>query len=314
MIENVRIAILSADNEVCAYMDNQAPDALHYYDDKLHNYMEGTSNTFEFSADAVHLDSEYLVVGNHLSFRYGTRDYYFNIVNVNRSEYEVTVTAYALVFELLNEQAGAYKSSKAMSFTEYLKAFNFANVLMIGNNEVSAKKISHEWTGSETILSRLFSLATVFDAELEFVPKLNDDYTLKQILLNIYKEHSDTVQGVGRNRTDEILRYGVNVSGIEKKSDITELITAIRPVGRDNLSISSLDKKEYDADGNLQFSSPKGNRNILAVQAVQRFPSNSLANVSDRYIVKEWSYDTNNVNALYGQSLAELKKLCEPQV
>lgn len=315
-MENVRIAVLSKDNQVCAFMDNNAPNALHYYDDTLHNYLEGTSSTYEFTADAKHADSEYLVVGNHISFRYGSRDYYFNIMAVTRTETEVSVETYGLVFELLNEKASAYSATSAMTFTAYLKAFNFADtVLTINNNEVSNKKIKYEWTGeSDTMLARLYSLATVFDAELEFVPVLRSDYSLDKLMLNIYKEHSDTVQGVGTNRTDEILRYGVNISGITKKSDITDMITAIRPFGKNDITVSSLNKSEYDASGNLEYSSPKGSRNILAVQAMEQFPSNTLDGVNDRYVVKVWNYDTDNVNTLYSQALAELKKLCVPQV
>ena len=39
-----------------------------------------------------------------------------------------------------------------------------------------------------------------------------------------------------------------------------------------------------------------------------------MADVNGRYICKEWSYDTDNVNLLYGQALAQLKKNCEPTV
>lgn len=35
---------------------------------------------------------------------------------------------------------------------------------------------------------------------------------------------------------------------------------------------------------------------------------------NDRYIAKIFDYDTDNVNMLYGQALAELKKICVPQV
>lgn len=35
---------------------------------------------------------------------------------------------------------------------------------------------------------------------------------------------------------------------------------------------------------------------------------------NDRYIAKVWSYETSNVNTLYGQALAQLKKNCIPQV
>lgn len=314
MMENVRIAILTPQDTVCAFMDNSVDGALHFYDDLLHNYMEGTSNTFDFKAFAGHPDSEYLVVGNKLSFQYNDRDYYMNIMNVIRTEYTVEVSAYGLVFELLNETTAAYKASGPKSFVEYVQAFNFADMLTIRLNEAADKRITHEWTGTDTILARLFSLANVFSAEVEFLPVLNSNYTLNRVEVNIYKEHTDAVQGIGRNRSDEILRYGTNVKKVTKTSDITELYTAIRPFGKDGLTVKSLDKKEYDADGRLEFESPQGSWNILAVQAKDTFPSNTIDSVADKYICKIWEYDTDNVNTLYGQALAELKKLCVPQV
>lgn len=235
-------------------------------------------------------------------------------MNVRRDEIEVEVTAFSLSFELLNEEKEEYAASEAKTFEEYLNVFDYEKVLTLGNNEVSDKSIKHEWTGTDTLLARIFSLATAFSAEAEFVVELNDNYSLKRIVLNAYKEHSDTVQGIGTKRTDIALRYGKNVTGITKTSDITELYTAIRPIGRDGITITSLDKSEYDADGNLEYSSPSGNRNILAVQARDRFPSNLMSNANDRYIAKIWNYDTDNVNVLYGQALAELKKNCVPQV
>ena len=313
-MERVRIAILDNYDNVVAFMDNGAPKAMHYYDDELHEYLKGTANTFSFTANAKHEDAEYLVEGNKIAFIYRSREYYLNIVNVRRDEFEVEVTAYSLSFELLNEEKEAYAATEAKSFEEYLAIFDYERVLTLGNNEVSDKKIKNEWTGTETILARIFSLATVFSAEAEFVVELNDNYSLKRIVLNAYKEHSDTVQGIGTKRTDIALRYGKNVTGITKTSDITDLYTAIRPIGRDGITITSLDKSEYDADGNLEYSSPSGNRNILAVQARDRFPSNLMSNANDRYIAKIWNHDTDNVNVLYGQALAELKKNCVPQV
>ena len=76
----------------------------------------------------------------------------------------------------------------------------------------------------------------------------------------------------------------------------------------------NLDKKEYDDDGNLEYSSPKGTIEILAPQARDRFPSTLMADINGRYICKVWSYDTDNPETLYGQALAQLKKNCIPQV
>ncbi len=314
-MENVRIAVLSAYDEVCAFLDNTISKSMHYWEDELHTYLKGAAYTYAFKTFTDHEDSQYLVVGNKISFIYKDKGYYLNIVNVDRDEVYTTVTAYGLSLELTNEETGAYKSPSAMSFEQYVTAFNFEKPFVIGINEVSDKRITNEWEGTDTILARLFSLANVFSAELEFVTELDKNYSLKRIVMNVYREHDDDHQGIGSDKTNEgTIKYGNGIKGISKTSDITELYTAIRPTGNDGLTLSGIDKKEYDANGNLEYSSPKGTIEILAPQARDRFPSTLMADVNGRYICKEWSYDTDNVNLLYGQALAQLKKNCEPTV
>lgn len=314
MIENVRIAVLNTHDIVEGFLDNEAPEALHYYDDELHEYLQGSAYTFTFTTSADHEDAQYLVEGNKLAFVYREKEYYLNIMRVEADEYEITVEAYGLLFELLNEEKEKYSAASAMTFAQYMAVIDYEQTIKIGINEVADKKIKTEWTGTDTILARIYSLANTFSAEVEFVVELNDDYSLKQITMNVYKEHTDEYQGMGTRRTDITLRYGVDVEGITKTSDITELYTAIRPFGKDGLTVTSLNKTEYDAEGNVEYQSLSGDRNIKAVQARDRFPSNLMGKENDRYIAKIFDYDTDNVNMLYGQALTELKKICVPQV
>lgn len=314
-MEYIRIAVLSAYDEVCAFLDNSIEKAMHYWDDELHTYLKGAAYTYSFKTFTDHEDAQFLTVGNKISFLYKDKGYYLNIVDVDRDEIYTTVTAYGLSLELTNEETGSYKASGAMSFEQYITAFNFEKPFVIGVNEVSDKRITHEWEGTDTILARLFSLANVFDAELEFITELDRNYSLKRIVMNIYREHDSKHQGLGNDkRAQGNIRYGKEITGISKKSDITELYTAIRPTGTDGLTLLNLDKKEYDDDGNLEYSSPKGTIEILAPQARDRFPSTLMADINGRYICKVWTYDTDNVNTLYGQALAQLKKNCIPQV
>ena len=313
-MENVRIAVLNTHDTVEGFLDNEAPESLHYYDDELHEYLQGSAYTFTFTASADHEDAQYLIEGNKLAFIYREKEYYLNIMRVEADEYEITVEAYGLLFELLNEEKEKYSATSAMTFAQYMSVIDYEQTIKIGINEVADKKIKTEWTGTDTILARIYSLANTFSAEVEFVSKLNDDYSLKEIVMNVYKEHTDEYQGMGTRRTDLTLRYGVDVEGITKTSDITELYTAIRPFGKDGLTVTSLNKTEYDAEGNVEYQSLSGDRNIKAVQARDRFPSNLMGKENDRYIAKIYEYDTDNVNMLYGQALAELKKICVPQV
>ena len=310
-MENIRIAVLSANDELHTFMDNEAPKALHYYEDELHEYLQGTANTYTFAVDAKHPDSQYIEVGNKVAFVYKGRSYYLNIVSTEQTEWMITATAWSLSFELISEDVGAYKSPNAMSFAEYLTTFDAERTLKLGLNEVSDKRISNEWTGTTSVLKRLFSLANVFSAEIEFETVLNDDYSLKEIILNVYREHSDTNNGVGESRDDITLRYGKGVTGIRKTTDAEKLYTCIQPTGKDGLTISGLQKKEYDENGNIEFFTEGAF--IRAPQARDRFPSN-LVNKSDAYILMRKEYDTSNKEKLYSMALSDLKIASVPVI
>lgn len=314
VLQKVRIAVLDPYGTVLAHLDNAVDKAMPYWSDTLHTYLSGSAYTFGFKTFTAHEDAKYLVEGNKLSFKYKDKGYHLTIMNVEKSRKTVMVEAYGLSLELTNEQIDAYKSPKAMTFVEYIKAWGFERSFTVRINEVSNKSISHEWEGTATVLGRLYSLANVFDAELEFITELNDDYSLKDVTLNVYRKHSDSYQGLGSNRTGTILRYPNDIHSIVKTSDITELYTGIRPTGTDGLQLNSLNgKKEYDSNGNVEYI-VSGN-NILAPQARNRFPSTLLTDHSnDMYAVEIWSYETKNVNTLYGQALAELKKHVNPVV
>lgn len=310
-MNEIRIAVLNPHDRVLAFLDNTHRNSMHYWNDELHEYLQGTANTYAFTVSSKHEDAAYIVEGNKVAFVYNGKDYYLNIVHVEKDEFTVTATAWSLSFELINENVGAYKSESAMSFEEYVTAFDPERTVRIGINEVSDKRISNEWTGEATVLSRLFSVANVFDAEIEFQTVLNNDYSLKEIVMNVYREHSDNNTGVGEFRGDIKLRYGKNVTGIRKESSIENLYTGIRPTGKDGLTIQGIEKEELDENGVVEFYTQ--GPDIRAPQARDRFPSN-LINKEDGYIFMPKSYDTDNKDKLYSMALSDLRTASEPVV
>ena len=316
MTEIPIIAVKSQYDQVLAFFNNAAPKAMHFKNDRLHEYVKGNASQFTFKTAAKHSDSQYLVEGNKLAFRWKNKDYDLNIVKVVRDEKVVEITAYSTMFELLYETRREY-TGNSMTFEQYLNVFDPEHVLVVGVNEVSSAKISNKWEGTQTILARLFSLATVFSAELEFVTELNDDYTLKQVTLNVYKEYSDGHnQGIGQNRSDVILKYGKGITGITKTSDISDgIYTAILAYGKDGLSINDIERNWYNEDGNLEYFTRKGQPRIYAPLARDNFPSNLFASENERYIGYE-ADDTEYTSqeALLGYMLSELKKLSTPEV
>lgn len=310
-MDSIRIAILSANNTPVAFMDNAHKKSMHYWGDELHEYLQGTANTYTFTVNAKHPDAEHVAVGNKVAFTCKGKSYYLNIVNTDQTEQTITATAWSLSFELINEDAGEYKAGKAMSFEEYLAVFDAERTLKLGLNEVSDKRITNEWTGTTSVLKRLFSLANVFSAEIEFETVLNKDYSLKEIVLNVYRKHSDTDSGVGEYRNDIVLRYGKGITGIRKTTDAEKLYTCIQPTGKDGLTINGLDKKEYDENGNIEYFTDGAI--IRAPQARDRFPSN-IVNKEDAYILMRKEYDTDSKDKLYSMALSDLKVASEPVV
>lgn len=310
-MEHVRIAILSTGDKPLAYMDNHHRKSMHYWDDELHEYLQGAANTYTFTVDAKHPDSVHITAGNKIAFIAKGKHYYLNIIRTDRTEQTVTAEAWSLSFELINEDAGAYKAENAMSFEEYLNVFDPEHSVRLGLNEVSDKRITNEWTGTTSILKRLFSLANVFSAEIEFETVLNRDYSLKEIVLNVYREHGDTDSGVGEYRNDIVLRYGKGITGIRKTTDAEKLYTCIQPTGKDGLTINGLDKKEYDENGNIEYFTDGAI--IRAPQARDRFPSN-IVNKADAYILMRKEYDTDSKDKLYSMALSDLKTASEPVV
>ena len=321
MIEYIRIAILDKLNTVIGYMDNSLPDTLHYYDDNLHIYLQGTASTFEFTTSTN--DNGWfskLKIGNHLSFRYLSHDYYFQIVGTEQTEDELKVTAYSACLELITETCPAYEAT-SKTFVEYLEAFDPAGVLTVGKNEISDYTRSCSWDGEATQLSRLYSLASNFDAEIEFVPVLNDDYTLNKMVINIYHEHDDDNQGIGTNRINgRRLRYGKSLKGITKTSDITGLYTNILATGKDNITLAGYtpndDGTAYvkkDDNGNTLYKKDVDSAYLLAPYAAKRFPSHVTGD-GDDYILYRWSTDYTTQKQLFSKALSKLKTLSTPQV
>lgn len=206
-MERPLIAILDNKDQLLCVTDD-------YFDGNLHRFLQGTAAFFRCSILQNSELSQYFVVGNKISFFYNSTAFHFDITDMVKDEEIVTIQADSLTLELRNEQIPAYKATKAMSFEEYLKVFLFTgdNPLVMGINEVSNKKLQLEWEAEDSnIMSRLFSLATKFDAEIEFVTRLNQHWGLLDIVLNVFVANSDKYQGIGNNRQDIILELGNNV-------------------------------------------------------------------------------------------------------
>ncbi|MCQ4823041.1 hypothetical protein [Eubacterium callanderi] len=70
-----------------AYIDNEKPGTLHFFDDVWHRYLTEATSTFDFSVpktgNAAH---RYLTEKNYVSFQYEGQDDLFNIMRTEETE------------------------------------------------------------------------------------------------------------------------------------------------------------------------------------------------------------------------------------
>ena len=236
------LTIHDANLQKVAFVDNSKQNTLNYYNDTWSRDMPTGASTFEFTVfkKAIQSDTASSKAYQHLnerawvSFRHNGRTYLFNVMSVEENEQTIKCYCENLNLELINELVNPYKATRAMTFAEYCTEMDLLNYahLTSGSNEISDQQRIMEWTTQETKLARLLNLAKQFNAEIEFDTQLKADSTIKKFTVNIYHEHDDTHQGVGRIRNDVVLKYGKNISSITRKVDKTGIFNTIRPTGK----------------------------------------------------------------------------------
>lgn len=225
-----------------AYIDNEKQTTLNFFNDKWTRSLETGTSVFEFSVFKKKIKSDTVVekAYKHLnersfvSFKHKKRSYLFNVMKIEEDEHIIRCYCENLSLELLLEYQGAYKATKPMTFKEYLDEWGTLGLskVTLGINQIKDSKKTLEWEGQETALARLISLARNFDAEIEFETKLQADSQLDEFVLNVYKAHDDKNQGVGRKRSDIVIKYGKNIKSIKRSIDKTKIYNAVKPVGR----------------------------------------------------------------------------------
>lgn len=310
-----------------AFIDNDKQDTLNYFNDTWTRYLETGSSTFDFTVfkKAIISDVGKKRAYNSLnekafvSFHYKGKTYLYTIRKVEENEKVIKCYGINLNLELINEYSIPYKSPKAMSFKEFCEEMDLLNYtfLKIGINEVSDKKISAEWEGTDTKLNRLLSLAKKFGAEIEFDTRLNSDSSIKSFTVNVYHEHDDTHQGVGQI-SPTILKYGKNLKTITRTIDKTRIYNTVVPTGKDEhgnvIGISGLGPWSVNnAKGEREFY--QSGAALYAPLSMQMYPSTfSHGTADDQWIRKDMTVESSNPEVIRSMAYRELKKNCYPAV
>lgn len=300
---NVRIAIRdTTDSHNVGFFDNKS--GIKYNSANLTQFLKGACSVLVLTYYSKKMIAQ---SGQKLAFRFKDKDFWLNINSVKKTGYKIELTAYSLSLEANKEKRGPHKPANAMTIKQYIDYYDPEHSFEIGINEVADKSIKLEWSGTDTILARLYSVANSFGAELEFVTELNNDYSLKRHVVNIYREGN-----LGKDKTGMPVRVGEKLKVINYSDNMDDFYTAIRRTGKDGLTMAGLDKKIYDDKGNLLFYN--NSDTIYAPQARDKYPS-IARKTNDGYIINEDSEtEHTSKEALFGYMLSELKKHCELKV
>ena len=311
-----------------AFIDNDKQGTLNYFNDTWTRYLETGSSTFDFTVfkKAIISDVGQKRAYNTLnekafvSFHYKGKTYLHTIRKVEENEKVIKCYGINLNLELINEYSIPYKSPKAMSFKEFCEEMDLLNYtfLKIGINEVSDKKISAEWEGTDTKLNRLLSLAKKFGAEIEFDTRLNADSSIKSFTVNVYHEHDDSHQGVGQV-SPTVLVYGKNLKTLTRTIDKTRIFNTIVPTGKDDKG----NVVDIRGLGPWSVNNAKGEREfyqsgaaLYAPLSMQMYPSTFTHSTGefDQWTRKDMTVESSNPEVIRSTAYRELKKNCYPAV
>lgn len=328
------LTIHDANLQKIGFIDNEKQETLNFYDDAWTRNLETASSTFEFTVSKKELLSDtanqplynQLNERSFISFKHNDQTYLFNIMKVEENERWVRCYCENLNLELINEYTNAYKAEKAMSFAEYLNAFDIPQFAMVtlGVNEVSDQKKTLEWEGQDTKLARLLSLANKFNAEVEFVTRLNDDSSIKQLVLNVYHQADDSHTGVGRIRSDIRLTFEKNIKSMTRKVDKTEIYTMIVPYGKAKEQPENGPEVRVYIDGLPSWEEKNGKGIVIfkqegnclyAPHAANLYPSTFGASTQDnKWIRKDLEVDSDDPKVIRAAGIANLRKNAYPAI
>lgn len=302
-----------------ALINNNYPDMLSFNSDAWHRYLPQATSTFDFTIPKLyngrlHEDLGFIKDKAYFSFKFQGKHHLFYVANITEDDFNITLNCNNTNLELVNEQANPFTSNSAQNIAWYLQRMELLTfaTLEIGVNEIADKTRTLTFESQETKLARLQSLMSRFNAEFEFVTELNNNGTLKRIVLNIYHEADSEHHGIGKVRGDVVLRYGNDVKGVQVTTDKTQLFNTGVFTGADGLTLKDVERSDKDANGNEEFYTHKGNVAVYAPLSMEQYPASMKD--GDNWTRKDFQTEYTNVNDLLAYAFRTIKQYAYPIV
>nr|WP_238990620.1 phage tail protein [Streptococcus uberis] len=292
-----------------AVADNALLNAIKINKASLTSFFEEATHQVEFEFSKESGEWWGIKENGYLAFRFLGDFFRFSIVKFKENAKSKTISIIGDYFnlEMLSENCLAYENQPARTIVEHLTAmefFPYAN-FEIGVNELATSKKTLKYEGEDVKYKRLISIINNFGGECEFEIKQKRNGQFDKLILNIYRANDGVnYQGVGRNRRDFEITID-NSNDVSRTFDMTDIKTAIEPIGKDGLRLGNRGTVWRNEQGQTEFYQ-KNNR-IYAPIAAENMPK--VLDIDD-YLLWKLNVDTDDVAKLESEGLKWLKNIC----
>lgn len=285
--------ILNRQEKVVGVLKNSGKNSVPFFNDLLTEDLATGSETFEFTTVSRNGIGQHLVVGNFIAFKKGKSYKLFQIMQTeedHQDELYITVYAECAGLQLINSVFRGVKIVSA-SFERVMQTLlsdTSWNVGILPYGLATTYDLDIE---EASVYSLLQTYAQQYGVELEFRVELNRGKISKKYIDGYYNRGKVT----GKRFT-----YERDIEGIVRKTDATELYTAL--IGRGNNGISF---KDVTVDG---IDKPMGQDFVANQSAYEKYNNNGY------HIVGIYEYDTNDAKDLLRKTHKRLLEVSKPKV
>lgn len=295
------IAIHDNSLRIVDYIDNDVPGSLKISNETFTRYLDTGAYTYDFTViknqnEEIWDRLKYLNDQASLSFRYKNRDYLCTITKYVEDDDKIQIESESLGLGILNATVLEYEADQKYSFEEYLNIFGVFRTehVIVEYNEIESEQRQEKFGNSQSLLARVLELAKRFNAEIDFVSKINPDGTFDSLSLRVYRTRTldHLERGIGRLRKDVQLRTDVDLKNVKKTVNKTKLFTALRIKDKNGNFIKfKKSRKIKGADGTTSVYVTRNSDTVYAPKGMLLYPSTTKKNACDRWIVKEVKTD-----------------------
>ena len=265
-----------------------------YFDDLLTEDLSTGAKSFQFTTilDEKGIASN-LIAGNYIAFQRDEGYELFQIMQTEENHEEavyITVYCECAGLELLNSVIRKQSLSSA-TYEKFIQTVLQDTSWEIGVLPVNVNSLDIE-IEDNSVYNELQKNAKLYDVELAFRVEIQGS--------KVTSKYVDSFERRG-NITGKRFEFGKDIEGIQRKTDLTNVYTALIGVGKDDISF-----KDITVDG---INKPLGQDFVINEETYKRY------NVNGNHIMGIYKYDTDSPEELLRQTYKYLNEECnEPKI